>query len=122
MTSRALVAKPEHDASGGSGSVRLVLATAPDQAVAKRIALALLERRLVACVNVIAGVTSHYRWQGKLEEASEVLMVAKTSSDRLAALEIAFHELHPYDTPEFVVVAAEHVAPRYLAWLHEETR
>jgi periplasmic divalent cation tolerance protein len=107
---------------GRSASARIVLATAPDAAVAKRIALALLERRLVACVNVLPGVTSHYRWEGRLKEASEVMLVAKTSVDRLAELEIAFHELHPYDTPEFVVVGADHVAPRYLAWLGEETR
>lgn len=106
----------------GSASARLVLATAPDAAVAKQIALALLERRLVACVNVLPGVTSHYRWEGKLEESSEVLLLVKTSADRLAALESAFHELHPYDTPEFIVIEPEHVAPRYLAWLGEETR
>jgi periplasmic divalent cation tolerance protein len=115
------VAEPANEARIGNASARLVLATAPDAAVAKKIALALLERRLVACVNVMPGVTSHYRWQGQLEEASEVLLFAKTSVDRLAALESAFHELHPYDTPEFIVVAADHVAPRYLAWLSEET-
>jgi periplasmic divalent cation tolerance protein len=116
------VAEPDHEDSGGQAGARLVFATAPDRDVAKRIALALLERRLVACVNVLPGITSHYRWQGKLEEASEVLMVVKTTADRLAALEVLFHEIHPYDTPEFVVVSAEHVAPRYFAWLCEETR
>lgn len=114
------MAASEHRAS--STDARLVLATAPDPGVAKQIALALLERRLVACVNVLPGITSHYRWEGRIEESSEVLMVAKTTSARLAELERAFHELHPYDTPEFVVVATDHVAPRYLAWLAGETR
>lgn len=116
------MARREDAGETESASARIVLATAPDAAVAKQIALALLEKRLVACVNVLPGVTSHYRWQGQIEETSEVMLVAKTSVERLAALEIAFHELHPYDTPEFIVVAAEHVAPRYLAWLGEETR
>lgn len=114
------MAATEHGSS--LGGARIVLSTAPDAGVAKRIALALLERRLVACVNVLPGMTSHYRWEGKVEESAEVLMVAKTSAARVAELERAFHELHPYDTPEFVVLEADHVAPRYLAWLAGETR
>jgi len=116
------VAQSDHESSGGQESARLVFATAPDPDVAKRIALAVLERRLAACVNVVPGVSSHYHWQGKIEEASEVLMVLKTTSDRIRELETFFHEIHPYDTPEFVVVSPDHVAPRYQAWLRLETR
>lgn len=99
-----------------------MLSTTADLDVAKRLARALVERRLIACANLVPAVTSIYRWQGRIEEGSEVLMIVKTSVARLEALEAAFHELHPYDTPEFVVVEPAHVAPRYLAWLMEETR
>lgn len=100
----------------------LVLTTAPDEEVARRIAHGLVERRLAACVNLVPGLTSVYRWQGRVEEASELLLIAKTTPARLAELEIALGELHPYDTPELVVLRPEHVGARYLAWLAEETR
>ncbi len=116
------MAQSKEESGGDAAEARVVFATAADQEVAKRIALGLLERRLVACVNVVTGVTSHYRWQGRVEEAREVLLIAKTTADRVAALERAFHELHPYDTPEFVVIVPEHVSPRYQAWLETETR
>lgn len=110
------------EAGTGDTAGLIVLSSAPDEAVGKSIATALVERRLAACVNLLPGATSVYRWQGSLEEAREVLMIVKTTRDRVAALEQAFCELHPYDTPEFVVLEPEHVAPRYSAWLERETR
>ena len=100
----------------------VVLCTAPDEDAARRIAYGLVERRVAACVNLVPGLTSVYRWQGRVEEATEILLVAKTTPARLAELEAAIVELHPYDTPEIVALRPTHVAARYLAWLAEETR
>jgi len=116
------VARSENEGNSSAERPLVVLSTAPDEAVAKRIALALLERRLVACVNILPGATSLYRWEGAVQETREVLLIAKTTRDRVEALEDALQELHPYDTPEFVVLEPEHVAPRYQAWLAGETR
>lgn len=98
---------------------RLVLVTAPPGEAAA-LARALVSERLAACVNVLAGVTSVYRWQGAVQEDGEALLVVKTRADRLAALEARVLELHPYDVPEFVVVEPAHVEARYRAWLAAE--
>ncbi len=100
----------------------MVLSTHADRAAARALARELVERRLAACVNVVAGALSVYAWKGAIEEADEVLLVIKTSASRLAELERAYAQLHPYDTPEWVVMSPEHVAPRYLEWLLEQTR
>lgn len=98
----------------------VVLVTFPDAASAQRVARALVEERLVACVNVVPGVTSVYRWEGAVEEASEVLAIMKTTSDRLGELETRVRALHAYDTPEFVALEPSHVEARYQAWLRAE--
>lgn len=100
---------------------RVVLITAPDEAVALSIARELVDRRLVACVNVVPGVTSVYRWRGEVLQDREVLCVAKTTRARVPELEAAVIALHPYDVPELVVLAPEHVQPAYLAWLRAES-
>ena len=89
---------------------------------AERIARALVERRLAACVNVVAGVVSVYRWQGAVERDEEQLLVIKTSAERFESLRDALVALHPYELPELVAlpVVAGH-AP-YLAWLDESVR
>ncbi len=97
--------------------VSVVLSTAPNAEVAAQIAKTLVEESLAACVNLLPGVTSIYRWQGKVEEEPEVLLVIKLAADGLATLEARLLELHPYDTPEVVTLAPERVEPRYLAWL-----
>lgn len=81
----------------------------------------LVEERLAACVNLLAGVSSVYRWEGKVEEADECLMVLKTSVERIGALRERVVELHPYDVPEFVVVNVESGLESYLAWVLTET-
>jgi len=96
---------------------RVVLMTAPGLEEAGDLARQLVEERLAACVSLVPGVRSIYRWEGAVEEASEVLMVAKTSASRLPDLERRALELHPYDVPEFVVLDPARVAPAYLAWL-----
>jgi len=96
---------------------RVVLITAPDGDVALRLARALVGEGLAACVNLVGGVTSVYRWEGAVEEAREVLLVAKTLERRLAALERRLAELHPYDVPELVALVPGHVERKYAEWL-----
>jgi periplasmic divalent cation tolerance protein len=81
----------------------------------------MVERSLAACVNLVPGVTSIYRWKGALEESAEVLMLAKTTAARVAEFEALLVELHPYDTPECVVLEPAHVEAKYLRWLQSET-
>ena len=95
----------------------IVFVTAPDLVVARMLASGILENRLAACVNLVSGVESHYRWEGKLCQETEVLMVLKTTGDRLAALEVWVLEEHPYDTPEFVALKIEAGSARYLNWV-----
>ena len=97
----------------------IVFVAAPDLAVARVLASGILENRLAACVNLVSGVESHYRWEGKLCQETEVLMVLKTTEDQLAALEVWVLAEHPYDTPEFVAVKIEVGSARYLDWISE---
>jgi periplasmic divalent cation tolerance protein len=101
----------------GTAGARIVLMTAPGIDEAQALARKLVEERLAACVSLLPGATSVYRWEGEVQEDSEVLMVAKTSAARLVELEARVAELHPYDVPEFVALDPCHVAPAYLAWL-----
>ncbi len=96
---------------------RIVLMTAPDAEVAATIARALVDERLAACVNVISGVRSIYRWQGNVEDDAEVLLLAKTRADRCAALAARVEALHPYELPEVVVLPVEGGSERYLDWI-----
>jgi periplasmic divalent cation tolerance protein len=98
------------------------LCTCPDAATAARIAAALVEERLAACVNVLPGVESVYRWEGRVERASEVLLLVKSTRDRLQALTARVVELHPYELPEVVAVDIAGGLPGYLAWIADATR
>jgi periplasmic divalent cation tolerance protein len=86
---------------------------------ADRLARALVERRLAACVNVVPGVVSHYRWKGELQRDEERLLVIKTRAERVEALRDALRELHPYELPELVALAISAGSPEYLKWLDE---
>jgi len=99
----------------------LALVTAPDLKVARKLARAALEARLIACANLIPKLESHYWWQGKLESGTEVLLVLKTTARHLAALEKLIVANHPYDTPEFIVLPITRGNKRYLAWLSAST-
>jgi periplasmic divalent cation tolerance protein len=102
--------------------MRVVLCnTPPDDA--ERLATALVERRLAACVNVIRGVISIYRWKGAIEREAESTLLIKTRASHLPALMDAIRELHPYEVPEIVALPVEpsEVNPAYLQWLREET-
>lgn len=99
----------------------IVLTNAPDRAVARRIADALIERRLAACVNLLAECTSVYRWKGAVETATEVPLLIKTRSEIYAEVEAAIKSLHPYELPEIVAVSVGHASGDYLEWLNAAT-
>jgi periplasmic divalent cation tolerance protein len=98
---------------------RIVLTTASSRDEAKRIAKALVEERLAACVNLVGGVESIYRWQGAVEEAAEVLLLIKTNVEKLEALETAVRRLHSYDVPEFLIFEVNGGSAAYLKWLDD---
>ncbi|MBU8977685.1 MULTISPECIES: divalent-cation tolerance protein CutA [unclassified Lysobacter] len=102
--------------------VRLVLSTCPDAQTADALATALVEARLAACVNVLPGVRSTYRWQGAVERGEEVLLLIKTTADREAALVERLNALHPYELPEALAVEAVGGLTAYLDWVAEQTR
>ena len=97
--------------------VMVVLCTFPDFEKARQIGAVLVEKQVAACINLIPGVTSIYRWEGKIEEEGEVLGVIKTTAEAYAALETAILELHPYDTPEVLALPVGKGAEKYLAWV-----
>jgi periplasmic divalent cation tolerance protein len=96
----------------------IVLVTAPDLKTARALAKAALRARLIACANLIPRIESHYRWQGKIESGTEVLLVLKTRKSRLPALEKLVLTQHPYDTPEFLVLPLNAGSRRYLDWMN----
>jgi periplasmic divalent cation tolerance protein len=100
----------------------IVLSNLPDRNAALDLAQKLVQRRMAACVNVLAECTSVYRWQGKIESAAEVPILIKTTVERYAALEQAIRELHPYELPEIVAVPIREGLPDYLQWVAAETR
>ena len=103
-------------------AVVLVLTTWPAATDHAAFASALVEERLAACVNVIAGVRSIYRWQGRVCDDREDLLVIKTGADRLEALTARLKEIHPYEVPEVLALPVEAGAQAYLDWLTAETR
>ena len=103
-------------------SVLLALCTAPNDEVAKRLACALVEEGLAACVNRIPGVRSTYRWQGELHDADEVLLLIKTHRECLQTLKVRLVELHPYEVPELLVFEIADGLAAYLAWVEVQTR
>jgi uncharacterized protein involved in tolerance to divalent cations len=100
----------------------VVLVTAPDLKVARRLAQGALREKLVACANIVPKIESHYWWQEKLEMSAEVLIVFKTTRKKLVALEKVVLANHPYDTPEFVVMPLSGGNKRYLDWITASMR
>jgi len=100
-------------------AIVLVLTTIGADADAVALARTLVDERLAACVNVLPAMTSVYRWKGQVEQDREQQIVIKTTAGRVAALETRMRELHPYELPEFVVVAATSGSADYLAWVGE---
>ena len=89
---------------------------------ASRIARHLVEQKLAACVNIVSGARSIYRWQGKIEEASEVLLIIKSSRALLGELRVELAKLHSYEVPELVALTIVDGSPTYLEWLEHELK
>ena len=103
--------------------MRIVLVTCPTLAMARKIARAVEQRGLAACVNVVRSpVESFYTWKGKLESAREHLLIMKTTAKRLAELEREVMRLHSYDVPEFIVIPIIAGSAKYLSWLRESVK
>ena len=98
-----------------------VYTTWPSAPEAEAAGRALVERRLAACVNILPGMISHYRWEGKVERAEEAVMIVKTRASLTDAVSDAVKELHPYDVPAILVMPLESVEQTYLGWLLAET-
>ena len=101
---------------------RIVLTTAATPEEASRLGRTLVEERLAACATLIPAVQSIYHWQGQIESATETLLLLKTGPDQLPALEARLHELHSYQTPEFLVLAVDAASQPYLDWLQAALR
>ncbi len=100
--------------------MKVCLSTCPSER-ADDLAAVLINERVAACVNIIASVRSVYRWQGAVRSESEALLVIKTSDSAVERLMARLAKIHPYQTPEIVVLPAEAVWPSYLAWVQQET-
>ena len=98
----------------------IVLSTCSSAQEADRIARQLLEKRLAACVNIVAGARSIYRWRGAVEEAAECLLIIKSRQGRWEELRAEIQRLHSYEVPELLMMAIEDGSPTYLNWLSEE--
>lgn len=103
-------------------NVIIALTTCPDEAVAARIATALVSERLAGCVNRIPGIRSTYIWDGRLKDEPEILLIMKTTMDRVAALERRLRELHPYELPELVVTPPLGGNESYLDWIRRQVQ
>lgn len=99
----------------------IVLTNLPDQASADEIARKLVTDRLAACVNQLPPIRSVYRWQGSVEEATEIPLLIKTTAARYAELERVILESHPYEVPEIIAWPLAAGLPAYLAWVAQET-
>jgi periplasmic divalent cation tolerance protein len=99
----------------------LVMTNAPDAEVARKIARNLVERKLAACVNILAPCQSVYNWQGAVEDSNEIPLLIKTTAGRYGALEAAIVALHPYEVPEIIALPLSHGLPEYLNWVVNET-
>ena len=108
------------EGTSGSEEIRVLLSTCPP-ALAEELAGFLVEGRHAACVNILPGVTSIYRWKGKIERDSECLLVIKCSKSVVRDTLAAILEKHPYEVPEVVVLAVEGGNPSYLSWVVEST-
>lgn len=106
----------------GAPEIVIALSTAPDAATAERIARALVDEGLIACANLVPGLTSVYRWEGQVHADPEVLLLIKTRRENVPRLKERLPELHPYQVPELVVVPVEDGLAPYCRWVMDETR
>ncbi|HEB58102.1 MAG TPA: divalent-cation tolerance protein CutA [Gammaproteobacteria bacterium] len=106
----SLISEPPH---------RLVLCTCPDLETAEQLGMALVAKNLAACVNILPGLTSIYRWQGRLEREPECLLLIKTRQDVLSTLSETLQQLHPYELPEIIAVSVTEGLSAYLDWIDQ---
>ena len=102
-------------------NARIILTSAGSQEEAGKIAYALVERKLAACVNIVPRIESVYRWQGKVETAEEWLLLIKTQAELFERVRDAIKELHSYDLPECVMLEVNGGSQEYLGWIDENT-
>lgn len=107
--------------SDDASDIVLALSTAPDLEQAARIARALVDERLIACANVVPGLTSIYRWQGEVQADAEVLLLMKTRRSLVRRLKERLPQLHPYQVPELVVTEVTDGLEPYCRWVRDET-
>ncbi|MGV3743059.1 MAG: divalent-cation tolerance protein CutA [Burkholderiaceae bacterium] len=105
-----------------AGNSILMLTNVPDAETARKIAHGLVESRLAACVNCLPQVASVYRWQGAIEEASEIMLLIKTTAEKYAEAEALIEVLHPYELPEIIAFAMDQGLPAYLKWIEQEVQ
>jgi periplasmic divalent cation tolerance protein len=101
---------------------QIVLSTAGSNEEAQKIASALVEQQLAACVNVVGPISSTYRWQGKVENAQEFLLIVKTTASAYARVAEAIRRLHSYDLPEIIQLSIMDGSADYLAWISESVK
>jgi periplasmic divalent cation tolerance protein len=106
---------------GSSANVVVVLVTGPDIESLARLGRTIVDEKLAACVNLLDGVRSIYRWEGAIEDEGEALAIFKTTAERLDPLERRIVELHPYDVPEVIALPVVGGSNAYLAWIVGET-
>jgi periplasmic divalent cation tolerance protein len=99
----------------------VVYVTAPAEEEAEKIARALVENKLAACANIVKNMRSIYRWQGKIEDEAEVLMIVKTRKEHFAHIREMVKQLHSYSVPEIIALPIVEGSEDYLAWMREET-
>ncbi len=101
--------------------INIVLVTVPDERSASHIAKVLVERKLAACVNILPQIHSVFRWQGKVDEADELLLIIKAKASRFMELAEAIRALHPYDVPEIIALNLADGLEKYCSWVLAET-
>jgi periplasmic divalent cation tolerance protein len=103
-------------------SAAVVFVTVPDARVARRMSDTLVGERLAACVTIVPGAISTYRWKGKVERARERMLMIKTRSALVKRVEGRVRELHPHEVPEILAIRVAYGEPKYLRWIHKTTR
>ena len=114
--------RPRNRNMKGARGACVVLVTCPTKRIAQRIATTLVDKRLAACVNILPDIRSIFRWEGKVDRATEILLVIKTTARRFESLRRAIRRLHPYQVPEIIALSITKAHPPYLAWIARSVR
>ena len=106
---------------GHTGHI-LILCTCPATGIAGDIAQALVAGKFAACVNIVPGIASRFRWRGNIDQADEHLLLIKTTRDRYPDVEQKVRSMHPYELPEIIAVSIAQGLAEYLEWIEQETK